>query len=77
VAPVTSSGAATLQSFQPVEGSGPEGVKRVKHVRPSHGPPLNQAVGETLATGLVAGVITVLDLTAISLESACAITTMT
>ncbi len=35
VTPNTASGAATLQFFQPVEGSGPEGVKRVKHVRPT------------------------------------------
>jgi len=35
VGTVTSSGAATLHFFQPVEGSGPEGVKRVKHVQPT------------------------------------------
>jgi hypothetical protein len=36
VAPVNPCGAATMQFFQPVEGAGPEGVKRVrKKVRPT------------------------------------------
>ena len=47
------------------------------YVRPLYGLPINQAVRETLAAESVTGVVTMLDLTAISLGSACAITTMT